>query len=1107
MSDSSGQSPRDDLAVGHPKGKTTNRALGNQTTELLSPGSDMGDRDEPVGHANVTIGRYAILKELGHGGMGTVYAAYDQKLHRRVALKLLHNQASDADRKRLEREARALARVSHRNVVQVYDTGTHHNQLFIAMELIDGQPLHQWLNEHPDRSWQAVLQVYLEAARGIAAAHQHGLIHRDIKPANVLIGEDGRVCVVDFGLARIHEPHTDTARSRDAGQECCGPEETSSSNLDGSSDELTEQLTQTGTVMGTPIFMAPEQIFETELDPATDQYCFCFSLYTSLYGKWPFAEAQSTDGIADLNLRKLRGDIEPPPPDSEVPQWLYPVIARGLAPNPKNRHGSMNQLIAALETNVTPRTRIRRSRGAFLLVIAGTLAGLLALSSIQQAELASREAVQIRARNLAIEREAVRARNAARMATAREQHADPTTVLALLREVEPLHTPRGWSTLALWALNSGVARAVFTQPDVVHRAAFSPDGRRIVAASFDMTARVWNADGSGTATVLRGHQGRLFTAAFSPDGSRIVTASFDKTARVWNSDGTGEPVVLRGHQGWVKSASFSPDGSRVVTASWDKTARIWNADGSGTPRVLLGHQGGLNWAAFSPDGSRIVTASFDNTVLVWNVDGSGSPTILKGHQKSVYGAVFSPDSSRIVTTSADKTVRIWNADGSGTPHVLVGHQDSVYEVAFSSDGTRVVTTSADRTVRVWNADGSGEPRILRGHRDTVFSASFSPDDTHIVTASADRTVRVWDADRSSPPRILRGHHDRVTSLAFSPDGQRIVTASFDATARVWNANGSGSPRILRGHHDMLYSAAFSPGGKRIITASYDHTVRVWDADGSDEPLIIRGHEDRVNSAAFSRDGTLMVTASADRTARVWSASGAPVLILGHDERVASAAFSPDNARIVTASQDRIVRVWNADGSGQPTALLGHQDTVHSAAFSPDGSRIVTASFDKTARVWNADGSGKSVLLLGHEDRVYSAVFSPDGARIVTASADNTVRVWNADGSGQPLIIRISDDDVTWAAFSPDGTRIAAAFGPTIQILTHFEPLNGPHDPKLWLATAYCIPIERRKHLLDVTDEMARFNLQTCQRRVNMAQLDSLPRPAMPQPRRSSQSSQ
>ncbi|XXX77455.1 protein kinase [Sorangium sp. So ce134] len=745
-----------------------------------------------------------------------------------------------------------------------------------------------------------------------------------------------------------------------------------------------------------------------------------------------------------------------------------------------------------LEAIVVLAERTRRLRRRFVTGVIVTLGAIalfvsyLALRAEQQALRAEQQAARADQQAARAQAEALQARNATRMTTARELQDDPTTVLALLRELEPPDVPRGWAGLARWALHSRVARTVLVHPNLVTRAAYSPNGKRIVTASYDNIARVWNADGTGEPIVLRGHTEPLSSAAFNADGMRVVTASYDTTARVWSADGAGQPIVLRGHADKVYSAAFSPDGTRVVTASYDRTARVWNADGTGEPLVLRGHTDPILSAAFSPDGARIVTASYDRTVRVWNADGAGEPLVLRGHTDAIFSAAFSADGELIVSASADNTARVWDAGGTAEPIVLRGHQDATASAAFSPDGKHVVTASYDKTARMWKADGTGEPIVLRGHKDGVASAAFSPDGKHVVTASYDRTVRIWNADSTADPVLLRGHEYAVYSAAFSPDGKRIVTASQDKTARVWSADGAGEPLVLRGHADRLCSAAFSPDGARIVTASYDRTARVWNADGTGEPLVLRGHADRVHSAKLSPDGKRIVTASYDRTVRVWNADGTgePLVLRGHADRVYSAEFSPDGKRVVTGSHDGTARVWNADGAGEPLVLRGHADRVYSAEFSPDGERIVTASYDKTARVWNADGTGEPIVLHGHEHFVLRASFSFDGKHIVTASQDNTARLWNADGTGEPIVLRGSESPVNHAAFSPDGKRIATASDDAVaRVWTDLEPLRGLGDRKLWTATTYCMSVERRMELLRVAEDTARASLEACRRRV------------------------
>ena len=571
-------------------------------------------------------------------------------------------------------------------------------------------------------------------------------------------------------------------------------------------------------------------------------------------------------------------------------------------------------------------------------------------------------------------------------------------------------------------------------------AAFSPDGARIVTASGDYTARLWDAKTGEALTVLNGHGGEVTSAAFSPDGTRIVTASKDHTARIWDATTGAFLIKLEGHGDYVSSVAFSPDGARIVTGSNDKTARIWDARTGAILPQVYSHDKFLTSAAFSPDGARVVTASGDWTANVWDVKTAKVLTRLKGHGKAVRCAAFSPDGARIVTASDDKTARIWDATTGAVLATLDGHTNSVVNAAFSPDGARIVTASDDKTARIWDATASAVLVKLEGHGGSVVNAAFSPDGAHIITGSNDNTARIWDAASGTLLTKFEVYGDKDVFAAFGPTGARIVMTSFDKFAQILDAKTGAVLTKLEGHGDRVVFAAFSPDGARVVTASWDNTARIWDATTGDVLAKLEGHSDKVSFAAFSPDGTRIVTASDDSTARIWGARTGMVLAKfeGHRGWVTSAAFSPDGTRIVTASNDNTARVWDAASGAVLAELDGHNDHVTSVAFSPDGARIVTASKDKTARIWDAGTGVVLAKLEGHRGWVTSAAFSLDGARIITASNDNTARV--SDNStlekGEAFAVACSR-----LGNNADLTHVAVRYG-----LTELKPICGARMP-------------------------------------------------------------
>src|SRR6516164_417357 len=373
--------------------------------------------------------------------------------------------------------------------------------------------------------------------------------------------------------------------------------------------------------------------------------------------------------------------------------------------------------------------------------------------------------------------------------------------------------------------------------DTVYAAAFDLKGERVVTASGDKTARIWDArTGEPIGKPLQ-HGDRVWAAAFDPQGERVVTASSDNTARIWDAR-TSEPIgkPLR-HGGTVIAAGFDPQGECVVTASSDKTARIWDARTGEPIGKPLQHGDTVYAAAFDPQGERIVTASSDDTARVWDVrtgEPIGKPL---QHGDTVWAAAFDPQGERVVTASSDKTARIWDARTGEPIGKPLQHGDRVNAAAFDPQGERVVTASGDKTARIWDAR-TGEPigKPLQ-HGDAVIAAAFDPKGERVVTASSDNTARIWDACTDEPIGKPLQHGDRVYAAAFDPKGERVVTASGDKTARIWDAR-TGEPigKPLQ-HRDAVYAAAFDPEGERVVTASDDKTARIWRASPTGQALI------------------------------------------------------------------------------------------------------------------------------------------------------------------------------------------------------------------------------------------------------------------------------
>ena len=326
---------------------STTRGLPNRgeerATEDSSATVSLGPRAPKSPLPTRRFGRFIILEEVGHGGMGSVYSAYDEQLDRKVAIKVLRRGEllQRDDKPRFLREARALARLSHPNVVTIHDVGEAEGELFLATEFIRGQSLARWLET--EQPWQVVLEAYIQAGRGLSAAHEAGMVHRDLKPHNIMREDSGLVKVLDFGLARAvgDESHSEDERA------------TAPNSRSDSGSASLSPLTRPGLIMGTPAYMSPEQLRGDAVDARSDQFSFCVALFAGLYGVRPFTGSSLLERLTAIEGRELHAL----PRSTKVPAEVGRAVLRGLEPNPEERWPSMAALLEVLGRSLSPRRR------------------------------------------------------------------------------------------------------------------------------------------------------------------------------------------------------------------------------------------------------------------------------------------------------------------------------------------------------------------------------------------------------------------------------------------------------------------------------------------------------------------------------------------------------------------------------------------------------------------------------------------------------------------------------------------------------------------------------------------------------------------------------
>ncbi|MBI3240902.1 MAG: hypothetical protein HYZ49_01220 [Chloroflexi bacterium] len=533
---------------------------------------------------------------------------------------------------------------------------------------------------------------------------------------------------------------------------------------------------------------------------------------------------------------------------------------------------------------------------------------------------------------------------------------------------------------------------------------------------------------------FRGHTGEVWSARFSTDGQRIITASDDKTAIVWNAV-TGEALyVLSGHNDAVLSARFSPDDKYVVTASKDGTARVWDAETSQEMKTLNGHEGAVRDAQFSPDGKLIVTAGEDGTVRIWDAASGREGRKWMAYPPIVFPvtATFNSDGTQIATIGGDGLARIWDATASLELFEFGGDNDCwPINLTYNLSGDILVTAGGYYyNACIWDAaSGTLLSHRFTGHSLYISATALSPDDNYIATASWDKTARISNVATGEEIAVLRGHTSGIYTVAFAPTAPNLLLTAGDNTARLWETTPGVEWRAFSGSEQPLV-ATFSPDGRHIATGGSDGLVRVWNIEKpDDESLLLDDHLFNVGHPTYNSDGSLIAAPSDDGTVSIWNAnSGREIKVLTESGGwiMHAVTFSHDNRLVVTAGRDNLVHIRDvATGDEIQPPLEDHTSFILEAAFSLDDTRLVTASMDGTARVWDV-GTGKTLFTLKHGDGVVGVAYSPNGQWIATSSLDQTARLWDASTGAQVRVFNGHNAEVKDIAFSPDGTRLATA---------------------------------------------------------------------------------